>query len=275
MTRLDKALQLAGLAPSRSQATQLIHDGHVSVDGAVVRKASTRVQPHQRLETTDSEQWVSRAARKLLGALEIFDDVTVTSRRCLDAGASTGGFTQVLLTQSAAHVVAIDVGHDQLAPSLREHPQVTNIEGRNLRHLQSGELGEPFDLVVADLSFISLRLVVHPLAEQMATGADMLLMVKPQFEVGREHIGRTGVVTSPELRRHAVAGVLDAAHEVGLTADGLARSPLPGQDGNTEFFLHLRKTSQGSAGVSHSADTVGLDVANWANTVLDSVTYGD
>lgn len=253
--RLDKILVARGLAPSRSRAGQLISGGSVTIDGVVVKKSSTTVRAEQQVAVTGEDPWVSRAAHKLLGALETFSDIDPRGTRCFDAGASTGGFTQVLLHYGADHVVAADVGHDQLAPSLREHPQVTNIEGINLRYAEAGDLGAPFDLIVADLSFISLQLVIGPLAQQLTERGQMLLMVKPQFEVGRQRLPRTGVVTDPGLRREAVTGVLEAAAEHQLAARAVARSPLAGQDGNAEFFLWLQPVS----GVNDRLETADLE----------------
>lgn len=209
------------------------------MEGAVVTKASARVGAHQRISLLEHDPWVSRAAHKLLGALQEWPEIRVQERRCLDAGASTGGFTQVLLSHGARQVVAVDVGHGQLAEVLRANPRVENREGLNLRHLQAGELGEPFSLLVGDLSFISLRLIMEPLARQAAPGADLLLMVKPQFEVGRARLPRTGVVISERQRREAVAGVASAAEKQGLRVASVRPSPLRGQDGNREFFLWL------------------------------------
>ncbi|GAA4928268.1 TlyA family RNA methyltransferase [Nesterenkonia rhizosphaerae] len=256
--RLDKALVELGLASSRTRAGALISQGHVKVDGVVVTKASATVSDTQQLTVTHQDPWVSRAAHKLLGALEAFPDVRVEGRRCLDAGASTGGFTQVLLTREAADVVAADVGHDQLAAVLRQDARVRNIEGFNLRYAEPGDLGEPFQLIVADLSFISLKLIVGPLARLAAPGADLVLMVKPQFEIGKDRLGRTGVVSSPQLRQEAVSGVVVAAEEAGLSLQGAARSSLAGQDGNAEFFLHLRKPAAGGA-VEYSTAVTGTD----------------
>ncbi|KUG57662.1 TlyA family RNA methyltransferase [Nesterenkonia jeotgali] len=240
--RLDKAMVARGLVPSRTRAAQLITQGQVSVEGKVVVRASTSVAQGQHIVVSGQDHWVSRSAHKLDGALTSSPQIQVQGRRCLDAGASTGGFTQVLLERGADSVVAVDVGHDQLHPSLAADPRVHNHEGLNLRHLRPGELGEPFDLIVADLSFISLRLVLAPLAGQAAEDADLLLMVKPQFEVGRERLGRTGVVSSPMQRREAVEGVLLTAQELHLQLIDVHRSGLPGQDGNVEFFLHLRRS---------------------------------
>lgn len=259
--RLDRALVEEHLVASRSRAAQLVAEGLVRVDGRTVRKAAAKVTEAARLEV-DDDPWVSRAAHKLLGALTVCPEVDPRGRRCLDAGASTGGFTQVLLAREASAVVAVDVGHDQLAAALREHPRVTSVEGLNLRHLEPGELGEPFELIVADLSFISLRLIVPALAAQAAAGAELLLMVKPQFEVGRERLARTGVVSSPQLRREAVAGVVAACEEAGLRLVSAHRSPLPGQDGNREFFLRLR-----APGRCH--DGAAADIADAESAAAD------
>lgn len=237
--RLDKELVARGEVSSRSRAAQLISDGMVTVDGVVVQKPSTGVAAEAHIRVAEAQQWVSRAAHKLLGALAAFPELDPSGKRCLDAGASTGGFTQVLLSRGAEHVVALDVGHHQLAPQLREDPRVTNREGTNLRYVNPDDVGAPFELIVADLSFISLRLVLSSLSELSAEEADLLVMVKPQFEVGRDRLPRTGVVTSAEQRREAVEGVIAEAAGLGLRTVGLVRSALAGQDGNAEFFLHL------------------------------------
>ena len=249
--RLDRALVERGLASSRTRAAQLISSASVTVDGRPAAKSSERVRGDQRLEVSQSDPWVSRAAHKLLGALEACPNLEVAGRRCLDAGASTGGFTQVLLSAGARHVVAVDVGHGQMAPSLREDPRVENLEGLNLRHVESGQLGGPFGLIVADLSFISLQMVMEALAGQTSEGSDVLLMVKPQFEVGRKKLARTGVVSSPELRRKAVSDVVASAMSHGLRLRAVHRSQLPGHTGNLEFFVHLSRTDD----VPHAAET--------------------
>lgn len=269
--RLDRALVARGLASSRTRAHQLIASGSVTVGGVVVRKAAAKVSAAQRLAVTQHDPWVSRAAHKLLGALETFEQIDPSGKRCLDAGASTGGFTQVLLSRRAGHVVAADVGHGQLAPRLAEDPRVTNLEGVNLRHAAPGDLGDLFGLIVADLSFISLRLVVASLARQAHPGADLVLMVKPQFEIGRQRLGRTGVVSSPALRREALEGVVDAVRQAGLTLQAAARSQLPGQDGNAEFFLWAQSPAVGrdrlEAGDRHQVGTGGADI--------DTIEFGD
>ncbi|MGM7667585.1 TlyA family RNA methyltransferase [Microbacterium sp. A93] len=240
--RLDVALAQRGLARSRSEAAGLIAAGEVTVNGTTVTRASTRCAPADRLALRDvGPRYVSRAGRKLAGALEVFADVVPRGLRCLDAGASTGGFTDVLLRAGAHRVVAVDVGHDQLVEELRTQDRVDVHEGCNVRDLTAEHIGGVVDLVVSDLSFISLRLVLGPLAGVCRPGADLVLMVKPQFEVGRHALPKTGVVVDPGARRRAVAGVLEAALAAGLRPRGIARSPLPGQDGNVEFFLWLQR----------------------------------
>jgi 23S rRNA (cytidine1920-2'-O)/16S rRNA (cytidine1409-2'-O)-methyltransferase len=213
----------------------------------VLGKASLQVAEDRDLVVQHDEQdtYVSRAGHKLAGALDAFPEVSAQGKRCLDAGASTGGFTEVLLRRGAAQVVAVDVGHGQLVPQLREDPRVEVHEGLNVRYMSPEDFGGPAALTVADLSFISLTLVVQPLAECTEPGGDLVLMVKPQFEIGKDRLGRTGVVTSERERRMAVEKVARAALDAGLELRGLAQSPLPGQDGNVEYFLWInRRNSQ-------------------------------
>lgn len=254
--RLDRALVERGLVATRSRAAQLVRSGAVTVDGQPVLRPALKISSDQSVVLSELDPWVSRAAHKLIGALDACPEISVAGARCLDAGASTGGFTQVLLSRDAAHVVAADVGHDQLAAPLRGDPRVENHEGLNLRHLRPGQLGESFDLIVADLSFISLRLVMPALAHQIRPGGDLLMMVKPQFEIGRERLSRTGVVTSPQLRHEAVAGVVDSALQDGLTLASVHRSALTGQDGNLEFFLHLRRPTAQDPGTQDAVSEV-------------------
>ncbi|WP_413455930.1 TlyA family RNA methyltransferase [Glutamicibacter sp. FR1] len=241
MNRLDQELVTRQLARSRTEAAKLIDAGRVLLNGKATAKASKKVCTADELALVPSEgeEYVSRAGHKLAGALDVFATIDPAGLRCLDAGASTGGFTDVLLRRGAKSVVAADVGHGQLVDEIRENPRVTVREGLNVRYLLPEDIGGPVDLVVADLSFISLRLVIDALASATKDGGGLLLMVKPQFEVGREHLNRTGVVTDPQLRRSAVEAVVASAHAAGLQLRGLARSPLPGQDGNVEFFLWL------------------------------------
>ena len=266
--RADVALAARGLARSRTEGAALIRAGQVLLDGRPVRRPSDRVAADATLRLRDpGPRYVSRAAHKLVSALEAFPDVAVAGRRALDAGASTGGFTQVLLERGAERVAAVDVGHDQLAPPVRADPRVLVREGLNVRDLRAEDIDGPVDLVVSDLSFISLRLVLAPLAGVCRPGAELLLMVKPQFEVGRRALPRSGVVTDPDARRDAVAGVAAAALGAGLAPRGLTRSGLAGQDGNAEFFLRLRRpdatAADNPAGGTSPAPPAGERAAGW------------
>ena len=266
--RADVALAARGLARSRTEGAALIRAGQVLLDGRPVRRPSDRVAADATLRLRDpGPRYVSRAAHKLVSALEAFPDVAVAGRRALDAGASTGGFTQVLLERGAERVAAVDVGHDQLAPPVRADPRVLVREGLNVRDLTAEDIDGPVDLVVSDLSFISLRLVLAPLAGVCRPGAELLLMVKPQFEVGRRALPRSGVVTDPDARRDAVVGVAAAALGAGLAPHGLARSGLAGQDGNAEFFLRLRRpdatAADDPAGGTSPAPAAGERAAGW------------
>ena len=242
--RLDLELAARGLARSRSHGRELIRTGLVLVDGRVADKASTPVSPQQEIRLGQDQPWVSRAAHKLLGAL---DDLgwTQLGPRALDAGASTGGFTQVLLSRGVGRVYSVDVGHGQLAPLLRDDPRVVVREGLNLRHLTLADLeGRPVELAVADVSFISLTLLLEPLFSVIAPGGRALLMVKPQFEVGRELLGSGGVVREEPLRVAAVDAVVSAASQLGWTATGRAASRLPGPAGNVEFFVAFEQAGR-------------------------------
>jgi 23S rRNA (cytidine1920-2'-O)/16S rRNA (cytidine1409-2'-O)-methyltransferase len=242
-SRLDAELVRRGLARSREHAVTLIAEGRVAFAGQAATKPATGVEagtPVVVRSDPDQPSWVSRGAHKLLGALEAFP-VAVGGRRALDAGASTGGFTQVLLDRGAAEVVAVDVGYGELAWSLRTDDRVQVVERTNVRGLEPDRIGGPVDLVVADLSFISLRLVLPALTACAREDADLLPMVKPQFEVGRERLGSGGVVRDPAHRADAVLSVAAAAAELGWGTAGVVASPLPGPAGNVEFFLWLRR----------------------------------
>ena len=238
--RLDAELVRRGLARSREQASELIAQGRVRVGGQTAVKPATSVDPGASLhvEADEGEVWVSRGAHKLLGALQTFG-YDPAGLRCLDAGASTGGFTEVLLRRGAAHVVAVDVGYGLLAWSLRTDARVSVVERVNARALEPDQVGEPVDLVVADLSFIPLGLVLPALIRCARPGADLMPMVKPQFEVGRENLPSGGVVRDPQARAAAVRRVAAQALDLGLGVRGVTASPLPGPSGNVEFFLWL------------------------------------
>ncbi|GIJ73668.1 TlyA family RNA methyltransferase [Virgisporangium ochraceum] len=238
--RLDVELVRRGLARSREQAAALVADGRVEVKGLVAGKPAALVDPADPVRVVDSgSDYVSRGGHKLAGALAAFPTLAVEGRRCLDAGASTGGFTDVLLRAGAAEVVAVDVGYGQLAWSLRTDDRVRVFDRQNVRALTPDVIGGPADLTVADLSFISLTLVLPALAA--CTTTDLVPMVKPQFEVGKERVGPGGVVRDPGLWTEAVTGVASSAAALGFGVAGVTRSPLPGPAGNVEFFLWLRR----------------------------------
>jgi 23S rRNA (cytidine1920-2'-O)/16S rRNA (cytidine1409-2'-O)-methyltransferase len=244
--RLDAELVRRKLARSREHASQLIAAGRVTVGGATATKPATQVETSAAVvvaEVGDSPDYVSRGGHKLAGALAAFQPhgLLVEGRRALDAGASTGGFTDVLLRAGAAQVVAVDVGYGQLAWSLQSDPRVVVKDRTNVRELTLEHIdGEPVDLVVGDLSFIPLGLVLPALVRCAASDADLVLMVKPQFEVGRERLGSGGVVRSAQLRAECVRKVAGQGAEVGLGVLGVTASPLPGPSGNVEYFLWLR-----------------------------------
>lgn len=233
--RLDAAVAARGLIRSRNRAQREIRAGRVRVDGAVVTKPSTPVEAAASITVDDADPWVARSAHKLIGALDAFD-ISPAGRLCLDAGASTGGFTQVLLARGASHVWAVDVGHDQLEYSLRDHPSVENLEGHNLRDLTPAWFGgRRVQLTVADVSFISMTLFADRLIE--CTDGDLLLMVKPQFEAGRAALDKRGVVADPAVRAAAVASVAEHLQSLGACVRGAVQSQLPGPAGNIEYFL--------------------------------------
>lgn len=243
--RVDAELVRRGLARSRQQAAELIEEGRVSIDGMVAAKPATAVAVGAQLvvTVTAERRWVSRGAHKLIGALDAFG-VPVQGRRCLDAGASTGGFTEVLLDRGACEVVAADVGYGQLAWSLRSDTRVTVLERTNVRALTWEAIGGPVDLVVADLSFISLATVLPALVSCASADADIVPMVKPQFEVGKTRVGAGGVVSDPEVRADAVLSVARRAAELDWHTVDVTSSPLPGPSGNVEFFLRLRARTE-------------------------------
>lgn len=267
VARLDQHLVREGLARSRTLAQRLIRDGAVTVDGQVVQKMAYAVAQGQQVSVTEAADstWVGRGALKLLHALSVWgadaspcrqdpgrpgqdagrlgEDsarrahrLRVTGRRCLDVGASTGGFTQVLLAHGAAHVTALDVGRGQLVPFLAADPRVTDLPGTNIREVSAEQVGT-FEVIVGDVSFISLRLVLPCVAPLLAPAGDVVFLVKPQFEVGRDQLGRGGVVGEPRERGRALEQLIDAAADLGWAVHGLERSPVTGTYGNTEYLL--------------------------------------
>jgi 23S rRNA (cytidine1920-2'-O)/16S rRNA (cytidine1409-2'-O)-methyltransferase len=242
--RLDVELVRRGLARSRQHAGELIAGGRVRVAGMVATKAATAVAtdaPVQVLDDPQRPDYVSRGGRKLAGALDSFSSrgLDVTGRDALDAGASTGGFTDVLLRYGARTVTAVDVGYGQIAWTLRGDDRVTVVERTHVNDLTHDQLGASPDVVVADLSFISLTKVMDALISLAEPEADFVLLVKPQFEVGRAALGRGGVVRDPQLRADAVVRVASSGAEGGLGVRGICASPLPGPAGNVEYFLWM------------------------------------
>jgi len=244
--RLDAELVRRGLARSRDHAAQLIASGRVNVAGSTATKPATGVSTDAAvvvIADPATPDYASRGGHKLAGALEVFAaaGLRVEGRVALDAGASTGGFTDVLLRAGAASVTAVDVGYGQLVWALRQDPRVTVMDRTNVRDLAPGSVGPPPELVVADLSFISLTLVLPSLVAVATRDADLVLMVKPQFEVGRARLGKGGVVRDAQARADAVLAVAAKAAELGLGVCGCRASPLPGPAGNVEYFVWLRR----------------------------------
>ena len=244
--------------PSREEARRLIAQRAVTVNGAVAERAARAVLPGDALDVLRRPRFVSRGGEKLDGALAALG-LEVTGRRCVDVGASTGGFTDCLLQRGASSVAAVDVGRAQLHERLRSAPQVHNLEGVNVRHLQPGDVGGPAELVTADLSFIGLSLVMARLAALTATGGDLLVLVKPQFEATRREVsaGR-GVIRSPEVWRRTLIEVAQSAGAEGLLPRAVVLADPPGAEGNAEFFLHCTKPATQGASPSPVPSFSGL-----------------
>ncbi len=234
--RVDLALVEAGLVESRSQAQKLVMAGQVRVNGELVHQSSQRVEAGAKITLDQGPAFVSRGGEKLEAALQAFE-IQPAGSICADIGASTGGFTDCLLQQGASRVYAIDVGRGQLHWKLRQDARVVPLEGQNIRYLEA--LPERVDLVVVDVSFISVGLVLPVIADLIRPGGNIVILVKPQFEAGREHVRRGGVVKDEHIRMDTVARVIDSARAEGLWAHGLIRSPLKGPKGNEEFLLWL------------------------------------
>ncbi len=239
--RLDVRLVELGLAPSRARAQALILAGRVTVAGRVVTKAGTPVDPGLPVEVAVPDHpYVSRGALKLEAALDTFG-LDPSGWDCLDVGASTGGFTDLLLQRGAARVVALDVGRGQLDWKLRNDPRVVVMEGVNARHLAAADLPFPVHLAVVDVSFISLRLVVPPILPAILPGGHLVCLVKPQFEAGRDQVGKGGIVRDEAVRRRVVDATVSGLAALGLELVGVVPSPIRGQKGNLEELAVLRK----------------------------------
>jgi 23S rRNA (cytidine1920-2'-O)/16S rRNA (cytidine1409-2'-O)-methyltransferase len=237
--RLDADLVRRGLAASRTEAQALVDERRILVNGAIADKAARQVAPGDQVVVAGPPpQFVGRGGLKLDRALDVFG-LDVTGLRALDAGASTGGFTDCLLQRGASHVVAVDVGHGQLHEKLRADDRVANLERTNIRTIDADTIGGPVDIVVGDLSFISLRLVIGPLRRVCQPGASMVLLVKPQFEAGRAEVSRgRGVIADPAVHERVRSEIDAALTDAGLTVAGWTDSPITGADGNREFLVH-------------------------------------
>ncbi|RPJ72217.1 MAG: TlyA family RNA methyltransferase [Acidobacteria bacterium] len=237
--RLDVLVVERGLAPSRDRARALVIAGQVAVNGQVVSKAGTGIAADATIVLLQPDHpYVGRGGLKLAHALDTFK-IVVEGREALDIGASTGGFTDVLLRRGALRVVALDVGHGQLDWRLRHDPRVVVIEGQNARYLESAHVPGPVDLVVIDVSFISLAQILPRVPPLLRRPADVIALVKPQFEAGRGEVGRKGIVRDPAVHDRVIEQVTEAAAAVGLARAGLTPSPITGSEGNKEFLLHL------------------------------------
>ena len=243
-TRADRFLVDHGYAKSRAEAQAAIRAGQVSVDGVVLRRPSQHLTDGVRISYTPVHPYVSRGALKLIAALDHFG-FSPAGRQCLDIGASTGGFTQILLARGAEAVTAIDVGHGQMDPTLAADPRVKVLEGVNARQLQTFGIARP-EAIVVDVSFISLTLVLPPALNLAADAAWLVALVKPQFEVGRSEVGKHGVVRNSEAIAVAVASVKQAAVDSGFTVLNQIESPIRGPKGNREFLLHLKLAAKGN-----------------------------
>jgi 23S rRNA (cytidine1920-2'-O)/16S rRNA (cytidine1409-2'-O)-methyltransferase len=240
--RLDKIMASRGLASSRERAQALIAAGLVQVNGAVAEKPSQPVaEDAEILVTGEAMPYVGRGGLKMEAALKHFR-LNVSGAVCLDVGAATGGFTDCLLQRGAARVVAIDVGHDQMAPSLRADPRVELREGVNARYLSPEQFPDPFDLAAIDVSFISLTLILPAVMPLVRPGGHVVALVKPEFEMGPKAVGPRGVVRDPETRRQAVGKIKRfGVEELGLEWRGMTHSPLPGGSGNREYLVCFRR----------------------------------
>ena len=240
-SRIDALLVDRGLFASRERARAAVLAGEVRVAGEVVTKAGHQVDDDAPIEVAERQRFVSRGGEKMLGALETFG-LDVTGLRAVDVGASTGGFTDCLLQRGADSVVAVDVGYGQLAWSLRNDPRVTVFERLNVRAADPEELGAPFDLVVIDVSFISLRVVLPHLLALLGENGQLVALVKPQFEAGKGRVGKRGVVRDAVVHEDVLHAAVDAAHQGGLVVRGLTYSPIKGPEGNIEFWMWAART---------------------------------
>lgn len=260
--RLDKLLVERGLAPTRAKAQALIMAGLVRVNGSPADKAGQQVPVDLDLTVIgQEEEWVSRGAKKLIKALDVFE-INPAGLVCLDVGASTGGFTEVLLSRDASRVYAVDVGYGQLAWKIRTDPRVVVMERTNARYLSRESFPTPIDLIVVDASFISLRLLLPPLLDILKPDGEMAVLVKPQFEAGKERIGKGGVIRSPEIHREVLEEFIDYVRGLpGISLAGVTWSPIKGPSGNIEFLAHLSRVPREGKTLENVKETVAAVVS--------------
>ena len=240
--RLDTLLLAKGLVPSRKLAQSIIISGDVLVDDKVIDKAGTKIDENSdvRIRWVLDEEFVRRAGKKLKAALESFE-IDVTGFSVLDAGASTGGFTDCLLSRGAKKVYAVDVGYGQLAYSLQADERVVVIDRTNIRHMERERIPEEVDMAVVDLSFISLKKVLNNIANFVKDNGRIIALIKPQFEAGREKVGKGGIVKDPKEHENVIEGIKNFCEDIGLTVCGVMPSPILGTKGNKEFLINLKK----------------------------------
>ena len=269
--RIDVALARLGHCPSREKAKAAIAAGLVFVNGVACTKASATVTPADRIEVRGAAiPYVGRGGLKLEKALRLWD-IDVSGLRCVDAGASTGGFTDCLLQRGAAHVTAIDVGHGQLAPTLAADPRVTSLEGTDIRAVDAATIGGGVDFLGTDVSFISLGKVLPALAGLLRDGGRAVCLVKPQFEAGAHGVGKRGVVRDPAVHRDVLSAVIRQAREAGFGVLDVSHSPVRGSEGNIEYLLYLRKNGVDKDGGHIAAAATGTDADDVAGLVTRTV----
>lgn len=251
--RLDQLIYELGYTESRERAKTTIMSGLVFVNGQRADKPGTPVSPEARIEVRgEAIPFVSRGGFKLDKALKVFP-IDPEGKRCIDCGASTGGFTDVLLQHGAAKVYSVDVGYGQLAWKLRNDPRVVNMERTNLRYVTTEQISEPLELAVMDVSFISIKLVLPAVRELLIPGADLVCLIKPQFEAGRDEVGKKGVVRDAEVHCRVIQSIVDFAPETGLTVMGLDYSPIKGPEGNIEYICHMKNGAYEAASIDIEA----------------------
>lgn len=251
--RLDQLIYELGYTESRERAKTTIMSGLVFVNGQRADKPGTPVSPEARIEVRgEAIPFVSRGGFKLDKALKVFP-IDPEGKKCIDCGASTGGFTDVLLQHGAAKVYSVDVGYGQLAWKLRNDPRVVNMERTNLRYVTTEQISEPLELAVMDVSFISIKLVLPAVRELLIPGADLVCLIKPQFEAGRDEVGKKGVVRDAEVHCRVIQSIVDFAPEAGLTVMGLDYSPIKGPEGNIEYICHMKNGAYEAASIDIEA----------------------